>query len=272
MLIIIIIILVLVVIIYLYLIKAKSFNREHYKDFLDSFYAHRGLHQGRRIPENSLKAFHLALEKGYGIELDVRLTKDGVPVVFHDDNLKRMCGIDKDVIELSYEEIKALRLYDTDERIPHLQEVLDLVDGKVPLIVELKIFDDEKNQCKIIAPCLDRYKGVYCIESFNPRVLIWYKKHRPHVIRGQLATKNVYDNPNLKERLINLLLRNLMLNFLTEPDFIAYNYKYSHFFSFTLCRLVYRPLTIAYTITSQKQLDRYRKRFQLFIFENFTPR
>lgn len=119
----------------------KVLNKPNLSGFMGRYYAHRGLHQDKNIsPENSLAAFQLAVDNNYGIELDVNLTMDHVPIVFHDGDLKRVCGLDKKVNEMTFEELKSLRLYNSNERIPHLQEVLDLVDNQVPLIIELKAY------------------------------------------------------------------------------------------------------------------------------------
>ncbi|MDR7869263.1 MAG: glycerophosphodiester phosphodiesterase family protein [Tissierellaceae bacterium] len=260
--------------IYLILIMPKIINRPDITKFMGRLYAHRGLHQGKSIPENSLAAFKLAVENNYGIELDVQLSMDGVPVVFHDDNLKRVCGIDRKVKDLNFDELRELTLYDSKEKIPHFQEVLDLVDGKVPLIVEIKssnASDREALSCNTIAPYLDKYNGVYCVESFNPIVVLWYKNNRPSVVRGQLATKSINKKPTFKNRLLNFTLRNLLFNFLAKPDFIAYNHKNSSLVSYNLCRTLYKPLTVAYTIQSQEDLEKNEDKFDLFIFDNFIP-
>ena len=108
--------------------------------FIRRNYAHRGLHtKDQSIPENSLRAFGLAVENGYGMELDVQLSKDGQVVVFHDDTLNRICGVDKRVDEMTYEELKKLSLAGSiNDHIPLFSEVLAMVNGDTPLIVELK--------------------------------------------------------------------------------------------------------------------------------------
>lgn len=267
-----ILIVLIIIAVYLILIMPKIINKPDLKDFMGLSYAHRGLHQEKNIsPENSLAAFQLAVDNDYGIELDVQLSKDLVPVVFHDASLKRVCGIDKKVRDMDYKELRELNLYDSNEKIPHLQELLDLVDDRVPLIVELKVYRNEDIDCPIIAGYLDSYKGLYCIESFNPISVLWYKKNRPQIVRGQLASKNIHGNKMLKEKILNFTLRNLMYNFLTKPDFIAYNQNISHLVSYNICRALYKPLTVAYTIKSQYVLNDKRDKFDLFIFEDFYP-
>ena len=152
------------------------------------FYAHRGLHDlSLGIPENTMAAFRRAVEHGYGIELDVQLTKDGQVVAAHDFDLKRICGVEKDVDELTYEELKALPVLGTAEHIPLFQDVLDLVDGKVPLLVEIKYKHVGSSICRKAAELLDHYSGSYCIESFHPVALMWFRKYRPYTVRGQLG-------------------------------------------------------------------------------------
>lgn len=265
--------LVLFIAVYLYLIMPKILNKQDLSPFMGRYYAHRGLHQEKNIsPENSLAAFQLAVDHHYGIELDVHLTKDHIPIVFHDDNLKRVCGLNRQVNEMNFDELRTLTLYDSNEKIPHLQEVLDLVNGKVPLIVELKAYKNVALSCEIISSYLDQYKGIYCIESFNPMAVLWYKRNRPGVVRGQLATRRIYSKPSLRGKILNFTLRNLMYNYLTKPDFIAYDQRFSHLISYNLCKTLYNPLTIAYTIQSQDVLNKKHNKFDLFIFDNFIPK
>ena len=151
-------------------------------------YAHRGYHDKPRVPENSMAAFRRAIENGFGAELDVHLMKDGRLAVIHDASLKRTAGADVLVEDLTAEELKTYRLEGTDEQIPLLEEVLELFQDRTPLIIELKA--ERGNHAALAeATCrmLDRYRVHYCIESFDPRCLIWLKKNRPEIVRGQLS-------------------------------------------------------------------------------------
>ncbi len=234
-------------------------------------YAHRGLHDNNSdAPENSLKAFQNAVEQGYGIELDVQLTKDLVAVVLHDYNLRRACGKEVKVAELTYDELSKYTLFQSKEKIPTLREVLDLVGGKVPLIVELKIPWTAGALCTVVAELLRNYKGLYCIESFNPFGLIWYKQHQPEVVRGQLATDFIKEKV-AGNKLQYFMLKHLLLNFLSKPDFIAYHHVYKTGLSFTICRKLFRVKTVAWTIQSQEELDRCKDYYELFIFDSFIP-
>ena len=142
--------------------------------FMHRNFAYRGLHsEDQSVPENSRKAFSLAVEAGYGMELDVQLSRDGQVVVFHDDTLDRACGVAARVDELDLAELQKLPLFGTDERIPLFADVLALVAGRTPLIVELKNGPRNDELCKKTYALLRTYQGHYCIESFNPLIVAW---------------------------------------------------------------------------------------------------
>ncbi|CRZ34687.1 glycerophosphoryl diester phosphodiesterase [Herbinix hemicellulosilytica] len=259
------------ILLYLLAIMPKLKKNPELKKFDGWLYAHRGYHNNKsKAPENSLPAFKLAVENGYGIELDVQLTKDNVPVVFHDYDLKRACGVDKKVAELTYKELKNYKLFKSKETIPTFREVLDCIDGKVPVIVELKIPWEPGETCRAVAKELANYKGLYCIESFNPFGLIWYKKHYPHVVRGQLSTDFIKDKIE-GSKMQFFILKHLLFNFLTKPDFIAYHHIYKKDLSFSICRKLYKVKTVAWTIKSQQELDENKDYFDLIIFDKFKP-
>jgi glycerophosphoryl diester phosphodiesterase len=234
-------------------------------------FAHRGLHNNKSdAPENSLKAFRLAVEHGYGIELDVQITKDYVPVILHDYNLKRPCGVDLEVAKVTYDELQQYHLFGSKEKIPTLVEALSLVDGKVPLIVELKIPWNAKQTCEAVSKLLDEYHGDYCIESFNPFGLIWYRKNRKGVMRGQLAS-DFNKEKMAGSKVQYYILKNLLLNFQTKPDFIAYHYIYKKALSFQICRKLYHVKTFAWTIQTQKAFEENMDVYDFFIFDSFIP-
>lgn len=262
-----------VIALYLILIKPKNIDSSSFNPLMGRYYAHRGLFNNKgACPENSLMAFALAVKNDYGIELDVQLTKDQIPIVFHDYDLKRVCKVDRQVCDYNYDELKSLNLYESEQIISTLEEVLDLVEGKVPLIIELKGESIDDSLCKIISPLLDSYKGFYVIESFNPFLLRWYKKNRPNIIRGQLSSKMDSTNKSILGKLQDLVLENLLLNFMGKPHFIAFNHKDKDMVSFNLVKKLYKPLTIAFTIQSQEDLDTSKDHFDLFIFDSFIPK
>ena len=197
--------------------------KKHQKDvFLGRNIAHRGLHnRDKSVPENSLAAFEAAAAAGYGIELDVQLSGDGQVVVFHDDTLLRVCGVDARVDELDFAELQQLRLCGTEEKIPLLSEVLSCVRGRGPLIVELKNGKRNRELCRKTYELLRCYNGEYCIESFNPFIVRWFKKHAPEVLRGQLASPKE-DYAGQTKPAVGWLLSKTLFNFLCRPQFIAY--------------------------------------------------
>lgn len=231
--------------------------------------AHRGHHDNKNgVPENSLAAFKAAVDANYGIELDLHLTCDGNLVVFHDYRTGRMCGADIEIEKADTDKITALRLLGTNEHIPTFSEVLKLVDGRVPLIIELKGESPKCDVAAAAAAALADYKGLYCIESFNPFYLRWFKKNKPGVLRGQLST--VFKrSPDLKSRIRNFVLSRFLLNFLSRPDFLAFNFHYRSMFTFRLCSLLFSPLLAAWTVKSRDDYDKIQDEFDVIIFEGF---
>lgn len=223
-------------------------------------FAHRGLYGGD-IKENTLPAFTAAVEHGYGVELDVQLSSDGVPVVAHDFTLKRVFGKDERVDSITADRLEELG-------VPRLDKVLAALGGKVPLIAEYKTESRDMSVCEKAAPLLDSYSGGCCVESFNPFVLVWYKKHYPQTTRGQLSGDLIKEG---KKGFLYFLLGNLLFNFIAKPDFIAYDIRYAGSFSLYICRQLYHCMTAGWTVRGQDELDACAAKFDLFIFENFEP-
>lgn len=255
---------------YLLAIMPRMINRPSDKAFRGYYYAHRGFFDNRtNAPENSMKAFELAVKKGYGIELDVQLTKDLVPVIFHDDFLYRGVKKKGEIKDYTYQELMEFSLFESKEKIPKLEEVLYLVDGKVPLIIEMKCEDRKAEVCKIAYELLINYKGVYCVESFNPYAVRWFKKHAPNILRGQLSSNYAMAGD---KRCLQVCVGYLLFNFWGKPDFIAYDRYYVNTMSRRICKNLYKSLSVAWTITSQKQMDKLKEDYDIFIFEGFNPR
>ncbi len=255
---------------YLYLIYPG--RRRDTSPFQNLQYAHRGLHSGNSlVPENSLAAFRRAREAGYAVELDVQFTADRQVVVFHDSTLKRMCGVDSRVDALTYAQLQQYTLLGSDQRIPLLSEVLEVLED-TPVLCEFKSqrsFTDT-SLCAAAWPLLQAHKGPVCIESFNPLMVRWFRQNQPQVIRGILSMK-FGKSPKEVTPLQGYLLTALLTNFLTKPDFIAYQHTDSHLFPFRVCRYLFRATTIAWTIRNPEEQAAAGADFDTFIFEGYLP-
>lgn len=251
--------------VYIFLVAPRMFHKPDRKPFYCRHYAHRGLFDNEtEAPENSLRAFAKAVEADYGIELDVQLSKDDVLVVFHDATLERMCGVKGNVWDFTYDELQELTLAKSGERIPKFEEVLNLVDGKVPLIVEYKLDQVQTKVCELGNKLLKQYKGAYCIESFHPLAVKWYRKNRPDVLRGQLSMNFKEEYKAHKEY---IFLTYLLTNVATRPDFIAYQHSDASNISRKICRVL-GALSVTWTIKNQKQYEAVKDEFDLFIFDS----
>ena len=264
------VILLILAFLYLFAIRPNSGRQERMHPFEETYIAHRGFHTNPAIPENSMAAFRRAIDAGYGIELDVQLTTDDQLVVFHDETLERVCGDMRKLHELSYAELQELRLFGTEERIPLFRDVLELIGGRTPLIVEIKSEGRYARTTELTCSLLKSYPGLHCVESFHPLVLRRYAELCPDTLRGQLSTD--YKKENVRRpSWQRFLLTNLLLDFLSKPDFIAYDRQYAEQFSFRLCRRLFRPVCVAWTVKSPEQLDKGRGSYTAFIFEGFDP-
>lgn len=230
-------------------------------------YAHRGLHNDK-FPENSLGAFKNAVDNRYGIELDIQLSKDKIPMVFHDATLDRVCGICGKLSDFTCEELRSLHLLDSEYTIPTLREVLELVDGRVPLLVEFKPGSTEL--CDIACPFLDEYNGIFCVESFDPFILCKIREIRPRYARGQLVGNSI-KSKSTKNAFLNFALTALLTHILSRPDFVAYDIKMKHNPSVFLCKHLFRIPMFAWTVRSEEDYTECRQKKLLAIFEGFKP-
>lgn len=231
---------------------------------VNNIIAHRGYHDiTKGIPENSILAFKRAIEHNYIIELDVHVLKDRNVIVFHDDNLKRMTGIDMKVSKLTYSELSNITLNKTNQKIPTLEEVLSLIDGKVPVIIELKY--DVK--CGIlerqVIEILKKYNGKYVVKSFNPLSIIYFRMHYPQAVRGQLVSNFTYDKISLLKKCI---LKNMLLNFLSKPDFISCDIRRLQ--NNKIIRLRKRMKVLGWTIRTKEEYEKYKEFCDNVICEN----
>lgn len=226
--------------------------------------AHRGLHDREQgVPENSLPAFQRAIDCGKAIELDLHATADQQLVVLHDFQLKRMSGVPGIVEEWSLADLRKLRLLGTDCQIPTLDEVLELVDGKVPLLLEIKSerLGDVGRLEPILVRRLASYQGEFILESFNPEVLVWLHRHAPQYIRGQLGNLDD-ENRNFK-----FYSRHLMFNALSRPDFIAFDIQKIDYKLRLACKKHGLPL-LGWTIRNEADLKKAERLCDGIIYEH----
>lgn len=252
-----------------YLCKAfegGNMINEKYKWLTDVYVAHRGLFDNVTVPENSIPAFEKASENGFAIEMDVQQSKDGVLMVFHDDTLKRMTGKDGLLVDYTFDELRQMRLIDTDCKIPTFEEFLQAANG-VNLIVEIKTHKNIGPLEQKVVDALANYKGNYCIESFNPYIIRWMKVHAPHIIRGQLSCD--HKNSNLSA-FAKWLLRNLKLCNWNGSQFIAYDAA-TIATSKAVKKFAKKIPIICWTVKSQQQHDELCAHFDNMIFDSFVP-
>jgi len=233
--------------------------------------AHRGLYsKDQYVPENSLPAFAAAHSATYGIELDVQLSKDDAVVVFHDDNLKRVCGVNATVSSKDLNELAELSLFDTDEKIPLLTEVLEII-GDSPVMVELKPAG-EKNEklCEETLKIMRAQGQRWCIESFDPRIGAWFRKNAPDVLRGQLSRppRELVREAGIPKATA-FLLGNLLVNFISRPHFIAYR-NTRRPLTVRLCRAM-RPMKFIWTTQPGDNILKCEKQNDAVIFEHYEP-
>ena len=260
------IILAILFLLYIFTLSGRT-KFTDFKEFKKHKFAHRGLF-GNGIPENSLKAFKNAVANGFGAELDIHLTKDGNLAVIHDASLLRTAGVDLKIEDLTLLEAQSYGLENTDEKIPSLEEVLALFEDKYPLIIELKSENNVNELCSKAAEVLANYKGIYCIESFDPRCVRWFYKNKPNVIRGQLSS-NFLKDKNVKKNFFQKLTMTLLLtNFLTKPDFIAFSFKDRKFFSFVLSTELFKLQKVAWTLKTKEDVETAIKENIIPIFED----
>ena len=246
-------------------------NRRRELEYFTSFrYAHRGLH-GEGVPENSVEAFARAVGAGYAIELDVQLSKDGIPVVFHDFTLDRVCGINGQVSEYTAEELAGMPLLGKPGTgIPRFSDVLRLIDGRVPLLVEIKEKSSERGAVPAVLSVLSDYHGKFMIESFNPFTLMRVRKSRPDIVRGQLS--DAFMRKKKGRTATDFVLASFSLNFLSRPDFLSYGIENCDSFVYNALKKIYRVTSFAWTVKNPDEESRSKKyRFDTVIFEGYLP-
>ena len=182
-------------------------------------YAHKGLHAAVGTDENSIGAFANAVEAGYAIELDLRYTKDMVPMVSHDNDLTEEVGENVRLSDISYDQAKMLSYVNSGEHLASLEEVLTYVDGRVPLLIEIKSYHLPGKFEENIVSLLSRYKGPFAIQSYSPFALNYVRKLNPSITVGLL-----YDDvPGIPTFKAARILKDNLFGALCHPAFITYN-------------------------------------------------
>lgn len=265
----------------IFALAPEAVRDDRAEPFQNRYFAHRGLYtKEQNPPENSISAFSAAVKMGYGVELDVQFSKDEEIVVFHDESLKRVCGVDGSACDYTLSELREMRLFKSQETIPTLEEVLSIIAGKVPIIVEFKSGRENKKLCEKTTAILYNYdknyskhnydavevevvakkeesgisdgislikkpgnisacgetvslpknlknwkSELFCVESFDPRIVMWFKHHAPGLYRGQLANQtNTYDDK--LPWIVRFFNSHCLWNFGGRPQFIAYGLGY----------------------------------------------
>ncbi|MBQ8688856.1 MAG: glycerophosphodiester phosphodiesterase [Clostridia bacterium] len=253
---------------YLMIIMPSKKKREEMKKYKGAKFAHRGLHNAERA-ENSMSAFAAAVEAGYGIELDIRLSLDGELVVFHDDTLERVTEEEGRVDSKTAAELAEIKLCGTNDGIPTFREVLELVGGRVPLLVEIKEDAYKYGVTEKAAEILADYDGEYIVESFNPLSITRFRQLVPGIPTGLLCTN--YLREKKYRKIMYFALQNMLLNFRCRPDFIAYNHSEWRNAAISLVRFFFSktPLFCWTLRSAEEERQAAEHGFTGFIFENY---
>lgn len=250
-------------------------TRAQLEPFMKQPIAHRGyFDNGSAAPENSLAAFQRAIDHGYAIELDTQLSADGTVVVLHDKSLLRSSGVDRNVQDMTDTELASCTLFNSSEKVPTFAEALKLINGQVPLLVEIKgeAGDDVAAISKATAELLDKYDGVYVVQSFNPFALQWFKENRPDVPRGLLSKDFIADGEG--QSVVNrAALTSMLTNVAARPNFISYELKSDGQLTFEAMQHLSDLPCFAWTLKSQEELDKAKAAgFDGFIFDSFEAK
>ncbi len=250
--------------------------QDKWKEMQAFRYAHRGLFTNPHTPENSSSAFIKAAQEGYGCELDVHLTKDGELVVIHDSNLKRACGVDLEVEDLTLEETKQYTLFESFECMPTLEEVFQIyssINDQLPIIIEVKSTRTNVDAlCSKVADAVRNSSLNLCVESFDPRVVRWFKLNYPECMRGQLSQNYFADETTkVKSMLGKGLLTNLSFNILTKPDFVAYHHSDRNQLACKVCDKIYHMNRVDWTVRNLEQMIQAEEEGALVIFDSIRP-
>lgn len=229
---------------------------------------HRGLHSGTAVPENSLLAFKKSIDANLPIECDIQFMKDETIVVFHDDTLERLTGIQGKISDLTLSHLENLYLYKTKEQIPTLTNLFTLVNGRVPILIEIKGRDFSPKKGNILKNIIKSYSGEIALQSFNPMALTWCRKNIPHIPRGMISYD--WNNSGLKSYQ-KFLLRYMLFYFQVSPSFISIKSDYLDSTIINIIRNQFKIPILGWTIKSSDEVMQYKELMNNFIFENFSP-
>ena len=263
-------IVVILACLYCFAVAPKKAGTAQKAPFMGLMAAHRGLYEkDQSIPENTLEAFRRAAAEGYGVELDVQLSRDGEVVVFHDDTVDRMTTFHGRVDSFTLEELQAMSLKGTDHRIPLFTDVMAVLDGVAPTIVELKSTPNYDELCRKTLAILRTLKGPYCVESFDPQIVRWFYRNAPDIMRGQLTEAFGYWREGGAKLWQAVLMHTLCANFLTHPQFIAYGRGPR-----PLCWFLGKLTGTAHVYWTERPDSNHawlKQRYDCLIFEHYRP-
>ncbi|MBR0081706.1 MAG: glycerophosphodiester phosphodiesterase [Clostridia bacterium] len=264
---------VLLAVLYLFLIVGEQPTKKQAAPFRNLNCAHRGLFEAdQSVPENTLRAFERAVEHGYGVELDVQLSRDGEVVVFHDDTVDRETEYTGRVDSFTLAELQSMSLFGTHGDklgIPLFTDVMEVLDGKSPTIVELKSTENYPELCEKTLAILRGCKGPYCVESFDPRIVRWFREFAPDLMRGQLSEQYSGWRKTVNP-FAAFALSHFWTNVVTRPHFLAYGSMKQPL------GLLFNKLICVFTVywTEKPESDRktLEQRYDCIIFQHFLPK
>ncbi len=233
--------------------------------------AHRGLQDGAAgVPENSRAAIAAAIDAGYGAEIDLQLSADGVAMVIHDGTLDRLTEAVGPVGARPAAELGGLRLAGSAETIPTLGEILRQVDGRIPLLIELKHRPDGAGPLEQASwSALADYRGRFAVQSFDPFSMAWFVRHAPDVPRGQIATGDralLRGQPAWRK----FLYRRLLANRFSQPHFIAYDVRCLPYWAAERARARGKPL-LTWTVRTEADRRVAAQHADNVIFQDYRP-
>lgn len=246
------------------------------KSFIQIPIAHRGFHdcdgsfEGGRGPENSRESIFHAVQNGLGVEIDVRFTKDYIPIVFHDNNLKRLCGIEDYLSNINYNDLKSFKLRN-NEKLPTLEEILSIIDGKIPLLIEFKKLNKMQNYNNIneeLFFLLAKYVGPLALMSFDSKFIMHLSKKLPQIIRGIVLEKFDYDNKFFTSKIESRITENQMKQFGISFISLKYNHLNKNFYNYNKRK---KRNILTWTINSKLGAEKVKSLCDNITFEGFKP-